>query len=912
MAIADHKTLRSRATDKEALVERASKLTTVPSEVPQRVFENMSARCRDDLADNPTTPPALYRLVVDKYVLQRPISHVPIGERLRILECLGIPNGIKLVFVRIDSAGRATLAVHFHNRNYLGTILHKLNSERVPARRIFSISGGHRLPAGPASGMVQVTDIGGDVTQPVLNLTVQPVGDYSTYKLRLNTSEFDSTGPIVIDPLFNEIDFKFRPGCFNINCNPDWKSAPEPADEPVIDYLAKDYDSFRHTMIAAMMQRVPNWQPSSEADLDQVLLELFSAAADELSDYQDRVMNEAYLSSARKRVSLARHARLMDYHIHQGNQASTWLALEVDLATDSAPQGGETRQYFLSESFRAWSGAAKLDGSSVVFHAGARERVHQLANRMSLYTWSGAIPSLLAGDTSADLKLFSNAGTSLTDQPSAVAVQDLIRGGVIKRLLIQEYLNPATATVNGVNPRKRQLLELLPGNDGAEAMLDPATGEWFVRVRWAEKNKLTSNYCFTIDGPSRKVEDASLFHGNLVEVNHGRRERTFFKEPGEQLNTSREFHYERTENWGAICVLPEHPLAYRMTEPGGDVWPRSTLSVEVAQPGGGRDFWDEVPSLVHSDQSDESGDHFIVETDEDGFSVIRFGNGTNGKSLPARSVVECTYQIGAGLEGNIGLDKLINFNPGNDAFLKLEGNVVAPSANGSSIIRCWNPFDVNSGRAPEPTAEIIRRVPEAYRERQLRAVTLNDYVKRAEELPEVARAAAAYAWTGSWRTVRITIDPAGATTLDEATRQRIARHLNAVRLIGEDIEIRLPQFVPLEIHIALCANLDFWPRDLKAILEQEFSDGWTPDGRKGFFHPDLWTFGQSLRSSQIFGRVLAVEGVEHVISLTMKRWNVPVVSSDITVNSNEIIQVFNDPDQMEKGLITFDVRGGRR
>ena len=52
--------------------------------------------------------------------------------------------------------------------------------------------------------------------------------------------------------------------------------------------------------------------PTSEADLDLVLIELILAAADELSDYQDRVMNEAYLSTARKRASLRRHARLLE------------------------------------------------------------------------------------------------------------------------------------------------------------------------------------------------------------------------------------------------------------------------------------------------------------------------------------------------------------------------------------------------------------------------------------------------------------------------------------------------------------------------------------------------------------------------------------------------------------------------
>ena len=52
-----------------------------------------------------------------------------------------------------------------------------------------------------------------------------------------------------------------------------------------------------------------------------------------------------------------------------------------------------------------------------------------------------------------------------------------------------------------------------------------------------------------------------------------------------------------------------------------------------------------------------------------------------------------------------------------------------------------------------------------------------------------------------------------------------------------------------------------------------FSDGWTADGRPGFFHPDLWTFGQPLYASQIIGRALGVHGVERVLSVSMRRWN---------------------------------------
>jgi predicted phage baseplate assembly protein len=342
--------------------------------------------------------------------------------------------------------------------------------------------------------------------------------------------------------------------------------------------------------------------------------------------------------------------------------------------------------------------------------------------------------------------------------------------------------------------------------------------------------------------------------------------------------------------------------------------PVSTLKVEVQELGGGSSVWREVPSFIHSDDSDENGSHYLVETDEDGLSNVRFGNGINGKELPEDAEVKCAYQIGNGPDGNIGFDKLINFDPAVDAFLRLEGNVLGPAADGSSIVRCWNPFDVTNGRAPEPAAEIIRRAPEAYRVRQLRAVTLQDYINRAEELPEVSKAAAHYAWTGSWRTVQVTIDPVGTTILTDEERRKIEKYLNAVRLIGEDLEIRAPEFVPVEIHVSLCAGSDYWPEDLLAYLEQEFSDGWTPGGRMGFFNPDLWTFGQQLKASQVIGRVLSVPGVEHVIQVRMKRFNDPGPFSDeiTSVNYNEILQALNDPDHMEKGFIDFDVQGGRR
>ncbi|MCJ8280432.1 MAG: hypothetical protein MJK14_11145, partial [Rivularia sp. ALOHA_DT_140] len=449
-----------------------------------------------------------------------------------------------------------------------------------------------------------------------------------------------------------------------------------------------------------MINRVAGWQPTSEADLDQVLLSLFAVVADELSDFQDRVMNEAYLTTARKRVSLARHARLMDYHIHQGNQGNTWLVVQASNAN------------ILEKGFLVWAGEESLDSTSVIFITHQEQEVHPLLNEIGLYTWNGAIPALAAGSSSADLKL------SQSGEIPAQTVQNLIFEGKITHLLVQEHLNPLTGEVGGRDPTRRQLVKLIL--EETKALQDPVTGEWFVRVSWEENDKLQRNYCFTVDcstdGTTGKVENISLFHGNLVQVHHGRPINVTFQERDESLPLLPEPppFYERTKKQEAICRLPKVPLLYSNTPPGGEVAPKSTLEAEV-EVDGSRDRWDEVIDLVHSDNSDERGDRFVVETDELGRSVIRFGNGKNGKQLPDGAFVNCTYQIGFGLDGNVGADSLENFD--RNSF--------------SNILDCWNPFDVTNGREKEPVAEILRRVSQAYRYRQLRAITLKDYENRA-------------------------------------------------------------------------------------------------------------------------------------------------------------------------------------
>ncbi|HTB80768.1 MAG TPA: hypothetical protein VK717_07765 [Opitutaceae bacterium] len=816
---------------------------------------------------------------------------------------LGTFNGARLVLVTLLPAGTPTTAqleVTFYNKNHLHQILHDLTLHPSHLGSTFTLRGGQRLRAGSATGQVQITGIAAGGAANQLLLTVAPIGDYSTYTLVILADGFD--------PLLSEIPFKFRPGCFTNDCAPAWDPGVPAQPAPAIDYLAKDYDSFRHTLIAAMMQRVPGWQATSEADLDQVLIDLFAAAADELSDYQDRVMAEAFFGTARKRVSLARHARLMDYHIQQGNQSSSWLALEID--------GTAAAAFTLPEGFLVWAGDPAQPAAGIPFATRAPATLKQIFNELQLYTWNDVIPSLSAGDTSADLVPASSFGGK-ADCDTIVAD---IQSGAITQLLIQEWLNPSTGRPAGANPDKRQLLRLLPGTAGAATMHDPVQDVWFVRITWQDEDQLKFNYCFTVFCPGTKVENCTLFHGNLALVHQGFPAQTVFRDT-DAITGPNELHYERDPDlatrYGILCRLPSSPLAYLPTPTGGEIPPQSTLTVQVEIPGSGTETWEEVISLVHSD--DESMD-YAVETDERQRSLIRFGNGTNGMLLPPGTVVTCDYQVGGGAGGNVGRDTLDNFFTVLPADHNSLGVLRTYFENyftlypTTRVTACWNPFDVTDGADPEPVDKILRNAPEAYSARQLRAVTLCDYIARAEEVPGVSRAVASYAWTGSWRTVRIAVDPVGTSELTEPLYEAISAHLETVRLIGEDLEIRPPLFAPLAIEVSLCVSSDVWPEDVQYVLEQEFSDSYTPDGRMGFFHPDAWTFGQALHASQIEGRIHQVPGIEHIISISLKRWNDPTTpASDLVeVRFNEIIQVKNDPDAMELGYINFTLEGGRQ
>ena len=141
------------------------------------------------------------------------------------------------------------------------------------------------------------------------------------------------------DPLLSEAEFSFEPEFPpEVRANEhEWDiPAPSPCPPrslkgPEIDYLAKDYASFRQLALDRLSLIMPDWRERHAPDLGVALVEVLAYVGDHLSYYQDAVATEAYLQTARRRISVRRHARLVDYHLHEGCNARALLCLTVDM-----------------------------------------------------------------------------------------------------------------------------------------------------------------------------------------------------------------------------------------------------------------------------------------------------------------------------------------------------------------------------------------------------------------------------------------------------------------------------------------------------------------------------------------------------------------------------------------------------
>lgn len=109
-----------------------------------------------------------------------------------------------------------------------------------------------------------------------------------------------------------------------------------------IAYRIGTFGSFREAMLLSISQEaaLAHLTTRESDDYAITILELFAAAADVLSFYNERIANELFLRTARERDSLLRLTRLLGYRLRPGLAAEALLSFALDAGAETRIRRG--------------------------------------------------------------------------------------------------------------------------------------------------------------------------------------------------------------------------------------------------------------------------------------------------------------------------------------------------------------------------------------------------------------------------------------------------------------------------------------------------------------------------------------------------------------------------------------------
>jgi hypothetical protein len=726
-------------------------------------------------------------------------------------------------------------------------------------------------------------------SSPEVTVTVVYAGDADVARRLGSETVFtlELVNVPVLDPFFSRLDFSLDPDAPRAEDCAD--ACPPRAAETLplaSDYLAKDWSSFRQRMLDSLSGALPEWRERSPADLLVTLVELLADAADRASYYQDAVATEAYLGTARLRTSVRRHARLLGYRVGEGMNARVWVCFTAS-GTGMLPKGTQllTRVSGLAPVLPAGPELTQaLVAGPVVFETLHGVQLRPEQNAIPLYGWGAPAYGLPRGATAATL-----AGE--------LSVLGLAPGDV---LLFEEVLGPESGSPGEENPEHRHAVRLTRVTARQDALAAPPVD--LTEVEWDAADALPFPLCITsVEGDGTPVTGVSVARGNVALADQG------LTVPGETLTAASGRYRPVLARRGLTFSAPyDHeaakalPAAAALVQEPGEALP----AIELRE---GPALWELRRDLLTSDRFARD---FMVETEDGGTAVLRFGDGTLGRAPEPGTELEVAYRVGNGRLGNLGADSL--------------AHVVIGGSGGSGptfAAAVRNPLPAQGGTDPEPLDSVRLAAPGRLRALEGRTAE-TDFARLAETHPEVARAAASLRWTGSWFLLEVAAERTGGLPTDEAFLGRVRTFLEDWRQAAWEIVVRPLRFVGLDIAVTVLLTSGVSRGAVERALLAGFSNRDLPDGGKGFFHPANFTFGQPVYLSRIVEAALAVEGVQAVdVSESpprlnrFRRWGEPsrgeLGAGRIRMSRAEIARVDNDPAVPENGRIQFYLEGGR-
>ncbi len=797
-------------------------------------------------------------------------------------------------------------------------------------------------------------------------------GDHSTYTISLVDVEH-------IDPRYQSVDFSFKVDCpSDMDCVAPYTTEPKQFNEPEINYLAKDYASFRQLILDRLSVLMPDWNERHAPDLMITLIEILAYVGDYLSYYQDAAATEAYLSTARKRISVRRHARLVDYKVHEGCNSRAWMSVEFDSDSSCAPVHSKAFQcshLVTNLQSQLPSHNPQISWEDMKGHLGDHfqifeplpipwqnppfPRFNSYRSKIQFYTWGEKNCHLPQGCTSATLV------DEYLDKGVCHRALDKLEAGDV--LLFEEDIGPETGKHVDANPLRRHAVMLTFVGEQENDDLFQTDGCWPIPIRkieWAQEDALP--FSLRISGitaaPSCMYKEGiSIARGNVFLADSGKTiELEYLGEvptswtlpqcedsglPSEIQNISGRFRPHLSLSPLTFGVpLPEkaselNSASSFLIQDVRDALPHVELfslprrlcrhfdlsvlhkfipTVEEFN-GTYLEFKGQLPpclsecfaddklpatrwlprlDLLSSEPDDY---HFVVEIDDQGIAQLRFGDGILGAQPETGSVFFAKYRIGNGIRGNAGANSI--------SYRISDGNsqTVDPSVR--------NPLPATGGTEPEPISEVKLYAPGSFRKIMERAITADDYRLLAQRNKKLQRAAAELVWTGSWYEAEVSVDPLGTNVPPSELLKSVEKDLRQYRRMGHEIRVRAAKYVPIELSLVVNVLPHYQQAHVKAALLDSFSNRNLAGGKRGFFHPDNFSFGDTVEVSSIIAAGMAVNGVEDIAVGKLKRMfevdSAALEKGFLAMSSQEIAQLDNDLNFPERGKLMMTLSGGR-
>jgi hypothetical protein len=744
-----------------------------------------------------------------------------------------------------------------------------------------------RLVPPPGGAAVAVTGAAAAAAPtPHIDLALAGAPDLGRYRL-----EVDPPAAVPFDPLRTWLAVRLRPECPDLDACSDAPAPPALAPpSPVHDYLARDWRSLRQALVEHLLRQDPD-ADLSIADPTITLIELFAHVGDLLHYHLDRVATEAYLDTARRRTSVKRHARLVDFALGDGSAARAPVLVAL---APGAPDVGVL----------AGDVAADAAGSPLAFTLEGALTARAALGEIPVYDWGEEACCLPAGATECVLvrpRPADGLGDSWLAPGGLLAFEvvdpaDRARHASWARRG-QDWPTDAAGAARFRPPlpsRAAQVVELT----AVEPFADPLLGASLplALVRWRPEDALVRPYAVGVDTGSG-ADEVTVARGNLVHAHHGR---AFGGPPGAVVALREpDVHGAGPPGLDAWWLLAAAGPGLSLDEAGAP----HRLEVDVELPSGATAPAEAVATLL---EAPAGGFAVAVDFEADEPPIMRFSTGPVGVAPPLGSSVTATYEVGGGAVGNLPANALAVLERG---AVGPDGSIAWEVVDGAAA---RNPVPAAGGADPMPLDVARRDAPEAFAVEPRRAVLPLDHAEAAARDPLVERAMARREWSGSWPVVATVVDlrvqePAAAA----AARGGLAAALDDVRMLGTEAAVVEGAAIGLLIALDVCARPGTDPESLRREVLALLRPG--GDERPGLFHPSRLALGAAVYTSAVQAEVAALPGVDAVEVVEARRLSEPpgTLHPVLTFAPDEVPVLDDDPARPERGRLDVRVRGGR-